>query len=130
SNRNEKNGSRHNGRYLVCSESPDRTSHQYGYTICSPRTIVTVISAFDNTETGEFENNGETLCRANFNNDGITTFNPSFQGYSRFEGFNNQSITGSIPADFYDVLFRNENSQPAFRLYGNIGISGNADFFQ
>ena len=101
-----------------------------GILYVAPGTLVTVISDFDNTETGEFENNGETLFRANFNNDGITTFDPSFQGYTRFEGFNNQNITGSIPADFYDVLFRNENSQPAFRLYGNIGISGNADFFQ
>lgn len=101
-----------------------------GILYVAPGTLVTVISDFDNTETGEFENNGETLFRANFNNDGITTFDPSFQGYTRFEGFNNQNISGSIPADFYDVLFRNNNPQPAFRLYGNIGISGNADFFQ
>jgi gliding motility-associated-like protein len=101
-----------------------------GVLYVAPNTLVTVVGDFDNTETGEYENNGEVLFRGHFNNDGITTFDPAYQGYTRFEGFNNQNITGSIPSDFYDVLFRNDNPQPAFRLYTNMGISGNADFFQ
>lgn len=101
-----------------------------GLLYVAPGTLMTVVSDFDNVQTGEYENNGEVLFRGHFNNDGITTFNPTFQGYTRFEGFQNQNITGSIPSDFYDVLFRNDNPQPAYRLYTNIGISGNADFFQ
>lgn len=99
-----------------------------GMLYVAPNTLMTVVSDFNNTETGEYENNGEVLFRGHFNNDGITAFDSHFYGYTRFEGFSNQDITGSIPADFYDVLFRNNNPQPAFRLYGDMGISGNADF--
>jgi gliding motility-associated-like protein len=101
-----------------------------GVLYVAPNTLMTVESDFDNTDTGEYENNGEVVLKGHFNNDGITTFSPLFQGYTRFEGSNRQNVTGSIPSDFYDVLFRNNTSQPAFRLYGNISISGNADFYQ
>lgn len=114
---------------LGFAQTTGQTSNT-GVLYVAPNTLVTVMSDFDNTETGEYENNGEVLLRGHFNNDGITTFNPSMQGYTRFEGFNSQNIMGSIPADFYDVLFQNNSSQPAFRLYGNIGISGNADFIE
>ncbi len=96
----------------------------------SPGTLVSMESDFDNTAMGEYENNGDVLFKGNFNNDGITTFNPIYNGYTRFTGSIQQDITGSIPADFYDVLFHNSNWQPAFRLYGDISISGNADFYQ
>lgn len=96
----------------------------------SPGTLMTVVSDFNNTDMGEYENNGEVLFQGHFNNDGITTFDAQHQGYTRFEGTNQQNITGSIPADFYDVLFRNNAIQPAFRLLGNISVSGNADFLQ
>ncbi|MEE1898786.1 gliding motility-associated C-terminal domain-containing protein [Flavobacterium rakeshii] len=100
-----------------------------GILYVSPGTLVSVESDFDNTDLGEYENNGEVLLKGNFNNDGITTFNPSYTGYTRFEGYTQQNITGSIPADFNNVLFYNSNQQPAFRLYGDISISGNADFY-
>ncbi|QEE48062.1 gliding motility-associated C-terminal domain-containing protein [Flavobacterium alkalisoli] len=101
-----------------------------GILYVSPGTLVSVESDFDNKGMGEYENNGEVLLKGNFNNDGITSFNPALGGYTRFEGYTQQNITGSIPADFYNVLFRNPNPQPAFRLYGDISISGNADFYQ
>ncbi len=94
----------------------------------SDNTLMTVISDFKNHESGVYENNGEVLLRANFDNNGITTFDPNKNGYTRFEGFLNQNISGSFPADFYDVLFQNNNEQPAFRLSGDISVSGNADF--
>jgi len=101
-----------------------------GMLYVASNTLMTVVSDFNNTETGEYENNGEVLFRGHFNNDGITAFDAHFYGYTRFEGVSNQDITGSIPSDFYDVLFNNTNPQPAFRLYGNMGISGNADFIE
>lgn len=101
-----------------------------GILYVAPGTLMTVVSDFNNTDMGEYENNGEVLFKGHFNNDGITTFNPLFQGYTRMEGISQQNISGSIPADFYDVLFRNNTTQPAFRLSGNISIAGNADFFE
>jgi len=98
----------------------------------SPGTLMTIMSDFDNDDMGEYENNGEVIFHGNFNNDGITTYNASKgSGYTRFEGFSQQNITGSIPADFYNVLFNNPNNtatEAAFRLYGDISVSGNADF--
>ncbi len=106
---------------------PGQTINQ-GILYVAPGTLMTNMSDFNNTQTGEYKNDGEVLLRGNFNNDGITTFNQQHQGYTRFEGFDSQDITGSIPADFYDVLFSNQNPQPAFRLSGDMGVSGNADF--
>lgn len=98
----------------------------------SPNTVMTIMSDFNNQDMGEYENNGEVIFHGNFNNDGITTFNINRgNGYTRFEGFSQQNITGSIPADFYDVLFNNPNNtaaEAAIRLFGDISVSGNADF--
>ena len=101
-----------------------------GQLYVKPGTLMTVMSDFDNTEDGEYVNDGEVLLRGHFNNDGITTFTSGEQGYTRFEGFYPQEITGGIPADFNDVLFRNSTAQPAFKLFGDISVSGNADFYQ
>lgn len=101
-----------------------------GVMYVSPGTLITAVSDFNNTNMGEYENNGEAIFRGHFNNDGITTFNPQYQSYTRFEGTNPQNISGNIPSDFYDVLFRNNTIQPAFRLSGNISVAGNADFVQ
>ncbi|MEN2412163.1 gliding motility-associated C-terminal domain-containing protein [Flavobacterium mesophilum] len=94
----------------------------------NPNTLVSVEWNFDNKNTGDYENNGEVIFKGNYNNDGITTFDPSFQGFTRFEGFQNQDIKGTEPSDFFDVLFNNANPQPAFRLYNSVYISGDADF--
>jgi gliding motility-associated-like protein len=91
---------------------------------------MTVISDFNNKDTGEYENNGEVLLKADFNNDGLTTFNPDHNGYTRFEGFQAQKITGTVPSEFKNLLFYNTNPQPAFQLSGDIIIFGNSDFNQ
>ncbi|MDP5202348.1 gliding motility-associated C-terminal domain-containing protein [Flavobacterium sp. DG2-3] len=94
----------------------------------SENTNVSIIGDFNNTETATYENNGEVLFKGNFTNDGITGFNASLNGYTRFEGVLNQDIKGKIMADFKNVLFNNTNTQPAFRLYNGISIAGRADF--
>lgn len=96
----------------------------------SPNTLMTIVSDFNNTATGGYKNDGEVLLRANFNNDGITTFNTSNNGYTRFEGFLTQKITGVRPSEFNHLLFNNANAQPAFQLYGEIRVTGNSDFFK
>lgn len=94
----------------------------------SPGTLMTVVSNFNNTNSGEYKNNGEVLLKADFNNDGLTTFDAVNNGYTRFEGFTAQKIMGSMPAEFKDVLFYNTNPQPAFQLSGDIIIFGNSEF--
>lgn len=99
-----------------------------GQLYVSPNTLMSVMSDFDNQGMGEYENNGEVLFRGSFNNDGITTFNSAYKGYTRFEGFNNQNITGTILSEFNNVLFENSNLQPAFHLSGDISVAGEAEF--
>jgi gliding motility-associated-like protein len=99
-----------------------------GQLYVSPNTLMSVMSDFDNQQMGEYENNGEVLFRGSFNNDGITSFNPAYKGYTRFEGFKNQNITGAILSEFNNVLFANVNPQPAFHLVGDISVSGEAEF--
>lgn len=123
---------------IVCMFSAVLLAQNTGQTVnqgtlyVSPNTVMTVMSDFDNDDMGEYENNGEVIFHGNFNNDGITTFDTNKgNGYTRFEGFLQQNITGSIPADFYNVLFDNPNNtatEAAFRLFGDISVSGNADF--
>src|SRR5690554_8069466 len=85
-----------------------------GVLYVAPGTLMTVLSDFDNTDMGEYENNGEVLFQGHFNNDGIPTLDPQQQGYTRLEGAAQQKISGSIYADIYDVLLRNGTTQPAF----------------
>jgi len=92
-------------------------------------TLMSVMFDFSNSEMGEYENNGEVLFKGNFNNDGVTGFNPLFSGYTRFEGMDRQVITGNIPANFNNVLFNNASTQPAFRLSADVSIKNNADFY-
>lgn len=108
------------------SQSMDMYNH--GVLQVNPNGFMAVLSNFNNTETGEYENNGEVVFARHFNNEGIATYNSEYQGYTRFEGTSAQNISGGFPADFYDVLFQNNSPQPAFLLSGNIAIGGNADF--
>lgn len=96
----------------------------------NPSTVMSVVPAFENKATGEYSNDGEVYFYNNFRNDGLTEFTAGEQGYTRFEGTQNQSISGSMPSDFNNVLFNNPSAQPAFHLYGDISISGNADFYK
>lgn len=102
--------------------------YNYGILQIEPNGFMAVLSDFNNATTGEFENNGEVVFKGDFINEGITTYNPTWKGYTRFEGTNLQNISGSFPADFYDVLFSNPSVQPAFNLSANIAVGGNADF--
>lgn len=112
---------------FVHSQEHGRTINQ-GILYVSPNTLMSVISDFTNQDLGEYTNDGEVLLKGDFTNHGITTFNPGYQGYTRFQGLSVQEIRGSMPSDFYDVLFDNASIQPAFHLYGDMSVSGNADF--
>lgn len=116
---------------MLFAQNTGQTVNQ-GTLYVSPNTVMTIMSDFDNQELGEYENNGEAIFHGDFNNDGQTSYNLNKgQGYTRFEGFSQQNITGSMPAEFYNVLFNNPNNtatEAAFRLFGDISVGGNADF--
>ncbi|MDQ6470615.1 gliding motility-associated C-terminal domain-containing protein [Flavobacterium sp. LHD-80] len=99
-----------------------------GVLYVSPNTLMTVLGSFDNKNMAQYENNGEVLFKGNFNNDWITTFNPSLEGYTRFEGSTSQEIKGSKIIDLKKVKFDNSSTQPAFRLHGTAVFNDQVDF--
>lgn len=94
----------------------------------SPGTTMGIMHDFDNRETGTLWNDGELYLFSSFNNDGLVSFAPDEKGHTRFEGFSQQKITGTLPVDFKNVLFNNVSAQPAIELFGDISIAGDANF--
>jgi gliding motility-associated-like protein len=100
-----------------------------GEFVVSPDTTVNFASDFNNTATGDFLNDGEVYIYANFKNDGLVTFTSNEHGITRFEGALTQIIAGNTKSEFNHVLFNNTNAQPAFKLFSEISVAGNVDFF-
>lgn len=95
----------------------------------SPQTLLTSESDFINSEDGWYSNNGEVLLKGNFHNDGIAGFEID-GGITRFEGVDFQMISGSLPVDYYNVLFNNTSDDYAFGLSGDMYIFGEVNFDQ
>src|SRR5690554_3021929 len=104
--------------------------HNEGTLYVSPGTLVTAEANFNNKATGEYTNDGEVLLRGHFNNDGLTGFTESLDGYTRFQGFQIQEISGIIDADFKHVLFDNPHDTYSFLLSGGMYVFGEANFYE
>lgn len=91
-------------------------------------TTVSMVSDFDNTETGQFYNDGDAFIYANFDNDGIWDYYE--QGLVRFVGRATQRITGTQPSYMHDILFENTSGSIPFHLYGDISIANQCHFNQ
>ncbi|MDR6967334.1 gliding motility-associated-like protein [Flavobacterium arsenatis] len=118
---------------LLVGQMANAQTVNNGTMVVMPGTILSTVSDFDNTPTGDFVNDGEFYVYANFNNDGLVTYTPGpimSDGYTRFQGTNVQKISGSMPSELMDVLFYNQSVQPAFELSGAISVAGNSEFNQ
>lgn len=97
----------------------------------SPKGLLTTKANFINKESGVYTNDGEVLMEGSFNNEGVTGFTPSFDGYTRFQGIReSQVIDGAVRSNFKHVLFDNstEIEDYSFLLLGDMFISGEANF--
>lgn len=104
--------------------------HNEGTLYVSPGTLVTAEANFNNKPTGKYTNDGEVLFRGHFNNDGLTSFTQALDGYTRFQGFHIQEISGSIDSDFKHVLFDNPHADYSFLLSGGMYVFGETNFYQ
>lgn len=104
--------------------------HNEGTLYVSPGTLLTAEANFNNKATGEYNNDGEVLLRGHFNNDGLTGFTQGLDGYTRFQGFHTQEVSGLIDADFKHVLFDNPHDTYSFYLSGGMYVFGEANFHQ
>ncbi len=98
-----------------------------------PETNVSTVSNFDNISSGVVVNNGNFYFYSNFNNDGLYMYDSKekvslaiFQSYDKNTG--KQELRGTVPSEFYDVLFDNSTHNFAFDLKNDISIGGIANF--
>ncbi|WP_083564921.1 gliding motility-associated C-terminal domain-containing protein [Sinomicrobium oceani] len=101
-----------------------------GTVVIAQGTEVSTMEDFDNKEGATVHNDGTFFVYGNFNNDGLVSFTPgATTGNTLFRGlYGAQNISGNMPSDFFNVLFDNPATQPAFHLSGDIGVYGNAEF--
>lgn len=90
-------------------------------------TTVGIVSAFDNTNTASFVNDGDVYVFDDWNNDGSVDFLED-TGMVRFVGDEPQVIKGIEFSYFFDVFFDNRAAQIAFELSGAISVANESTF--
>ncbi len=100
--------------------------------VLSIQGITGTLAPIDNTNYGELINDGDFFVYNHYNNNGIVTFSSgTLTGFTRFNGiFGFQTISGTVPMDFYDVEFNNSMLQPAFHLSNQINVFNESNFLQ
>ncbi len=100
--------------------------------VLSIQGITGTLAPIDNTNYGELINDGDFFVYNHYNNNGIVTFSSgTLTGLTRFNGiFGFQTISGTVPMDFYDVEFNNSMLQPAFHLSNQINVFNESNFLQ
>jgi gliding motility-associated-like protein len=101
-----------------------------GELVMMPGTQFSTVGDFNNITTGDVVNDGVFSVYANYNNDGMVTFSPSFNtGLIHFKGTKGaQIISGTLPSELNNVRFENRSAQPAFILSGDINVYGVSKF--
>ncbi|MBA4318740.1 MAG: hypothetical protein C0412_10095 [Flavobacterium sp.] len=96
----------------------------------SPGTQLSTVGALDNKATGDIINDGELFVYDHYNNDGLVTFTTAgTTGITRMRGASGyQSISGTMPMEWYNAEFSNNAAQPAFHLSTEVSVSGQANF--
>lgn len=97
----------------------------------SPKTLVTTLMDFDNTETAVLYNDGDLYLQASLENNGLFTFNEANKtGYTIFESpqLKSQRISGKQQLQFLDVLFNKTTADTGIDLKNDISIAGTANF--
>lgn len=100
-----------------------------GILYVSTGTEFSTVKDLDNTEEGEFLNDGEVFIYRNFNNDGIVDFYGN-TGLTRFIGNAPQEISGSKDSYLYNVYFDNISEEAPFHLSGMLNVGGLVDFYE
>jgi gliding motility-associated-like protein len=100
--------------------------------VLSIQGITGTLAPIDNTNDGELINDGDFFVYNHYNNNGIVTFSSgTLTGLTRFNGiFGFQTISGTVPMDFYEVEFNNSMLQPAFHLSNQINVFNESNFLQ
>lgn len=93
-------------------------------------TIVSIYEDYDNTNTGDFTNDGQVYIFKNWNNDGIVNFTNAKEGKTFFNGKTDQFIEGKIQSDFQNVEFQNQIDEMLFYLGTKIAVNHKASFIK
>lgn len=93
-----------------------------------PNTIVSVLSDFENSTTGNVVQNGEIYFHKNYTNNGNFSYDANFNtGTARFIGSLQQQISSANMSIFYNALFNNPTPNYAFLFSGELYIANQAN---
>lgn len=93
----------------------------------SADTEFSVVNDFQNTDEGEYYNDGEAFIYADFDNNGLINYYGE-TGITRFRGVAVQELSGAEESYLYDAEFNNDSDAAPFHLSGAITIDGEANF--
>lgn len=93
-------------------------------------TILSVYMDYNNTNSGNFINDGDTHIFENWKNEGIVSYNAAANGKTFFTGDLDQLLEGSQQSDFQNIIFNNLNSAIPFHLATTFSVGKNADFIK
>lgn len=93
----------------------------------TPGTVVSTHFDFQNNASGNVLNDGDFYFYGDYHNEGLFSYTTNAStGYVIFEGKNKtiQTLSGSSPSSFYDVLFNKSGGDYAFHLKNDIATQG------
>lgn len=114
----------------TCVWAQDRQISNEGEAHILPETTVSLHSPIYNSNTARFINDGDLLVHSDIVNWGIWGFTPGLSGFVTLEAQSLQKLDGTMPTQFYDILFNNTTPEEAFRVEGDIEIHGDAYFHE
>lgn len=101
-----------------------------GLLFISTNTEFSTVQEFNNTSRGDLINDGSLFLYSHFNNDGLTSFSSNAtKSKTFFIGNIIQKISGSMPIEWYDVVFDNSNSSnDVFLISNEVNVFNSANF--
>jgi len=120
------------GVLVLCGRSLCSQTVNMGDLYITAGTNMSTLGLLDNKSTGNLLNDGDLYVYDHYNNDGISAFTiGSKSGTTYMRGISGyQSISGSVPIEWYNVEFSNNTTQPAFHLSNEVSVSGVSNFKQ
>lgn len=121
------------GLFSLCGSLGFGQTVNEGVFTVLPKTDVSTIDSFFNEKEAAVQNDGTFYFYSDFTNEGLYTFDGKRNtSYAVFQPQESnaymQSLRGSGPSEFYDVLFNNPTVARSFELKNDISISGTANF--
>ncbi|SFD53575.1 gliding motility-associated C-terminal domain-containing protein [Flavobacterium phragmitis] len=113
---------------LFCSVNSNAQFANQGDVKVKEGTILSVYMNYENTNSGNFINDGLVYIFEDWRNNGTVTFSPDKNGQTFFTGKKDQRIDGTKIADFQNLIFENYSGLIPFKLATTISVNNKTEF--